>query len=796
VPVDREKVQQAAQKFIEKRRYDKAIAEYRRIVAEDPSDARTWLKIGDLQARDGAFGEAVATYDRVGRHYAQQGFALKAIAVFKQIREIIVRRVPDLESQYEHVLPTLADLYAQTDHLADARAALEEFAVIYLMRLERHAQAAEVLRKALSLGGQTWGVHLNLAECLSRVGNVVEAVDHFAEAARLLVERGQRDDALRVLDRLLHHRRDAEFARFAAELLLQGGTAAEAKRALHRLQVAYESNQKDVRTLELLARCFELMGDSKKAIQVYSELVRIAREQNASVVLRHAADRLTLIAPDDPLTLEVSRAAHGAPAAPPVRRTSSHFAAAPIATPAVAPVHAAPPPAPKPIATEVRAPSLVPAADDDIDLVEEDEVEAPVDLVRPRGDTPIPTNTGTLRGLPEAVGEALAQAESLRERGQLRAASTILQRAWQLAPRSLDVMEALCEVERAAGNAEGAVTVLLALARRQAELGDIDAAAYSLQDVLALERQHPEAIALLAQLGFEPVDEPFDDGAPGSPAPEPEIERATEARIVSSPFMPQPEEPRDEVVERSESRRHSLRPGPAADVDATLDDADVYLSLGLIGDARSLVEDMLVRVPHHPRLLDKLDEIAQRELSMSPEYGLPSAPSLEELAAESPVERHSADLLQAVPMIESVVDVDAVFEQFRESFAELHSRDDAIAQIEAARAYRAMGLLDDAANAIAEPLANDEVRWMALEELARIELERDHLAQALEAAEKSALVAPDDTTRSPARYLAAELAERLGDTATAVKYFEWLAARSYDDAQARASKLRSKFLSL
>ena len=55
--------------------------------------------------------------------------------------------------------------------------------------------------------------------------------------------------------------------------------------------------------------------------------------------------------------------------------------------------------------------------------------------------------------------------------------------------------------------------------------------------------------------------------------------------------------------------------------DATIDDADVYLSLGLIGDARSLVEDMLARVPHHPRLMDKLDEIAQRELDVEGRRG-------------------------------------------------------------------------------------------------------------------------------------------------------------------------------
>ncbi|HEY5375756.1 MAG TPA: tetratricopeptide repeat protein, partial [Polyangiaceae bacterium] len=87
--IDREKTLQAAQKYIEKKRYDRAIAEYQRIVQDDPNDARTLLKIGDLQARLQAYPEAIATYDRVGQYYSAQGFALKAIAVYKQIRELI-----------------------------------------------------------------------------------------------------------------------------------------------------------------------------------------------------------------------------------------------------------------------------------------------------------------------------------------------------------------------------------------------------------------------------------------------------------------------------------------------------------------------------------------------------------------------------------------------------------------------------------------------------------------------------------------------------------------------------------
>jgi len=98
--IDREKTLQAAQKYIEKKRYDRAIAEYQRIVQDDPNDARTLLKIGDLQARLSAYPEAIATYDRVGQYYSSQGFALKAIAVYKQIRELIKKHAPALADRY------------------------------------------------------------------------------------------------------------------------------------------------------------------------------------------------------------------------------------------------------------------------------------------------------------------------------------------------------------------------------------------------------------------------------------------------------------------------------------------------------------------------------------------------------------------------------------------------------------------------------------------------------------------------------------------------------------------------
>jgi len=205
VAIDREKVLEAAQKLVEKKRYDKAILEYQKLVDSDPNDVRTLLKIGDLQLKQQAFPEAIATYERVGKYYAQQGFALKAIAVYKQIREIVQKHVPHLEERYAHIAPRLADLCQQLGLVSGALAALDEVAM-RLSRQQRDAEALDVFRKIVTLDPTNPLPHLRLAEALSRSRDMEGAVSEFGQATALLIKLGRRDVALKVLERLLHHR--------------------------------------------------------------------------------------------------------------------------------------------------------------------------------------------------------------------------------------------------------------------------------------------------------------------------------------------------------------------------------------------------------------------------------------------------------------------------------------------------------------------------------------------------------------------------------------------------------------
>lgn len=296
--INRDKVLEAAQKYVEKKKYDKAIVEYQRLIAADPNDARTLLKIGDLQAKQGTYAEAISTYESVGKLYAQQGFALKAIAVYKQIRELIAKHVPQLEERYGHITPKLAELYQQLGLTSDALAALDEVATRF-QRQQRDPEAIEVFRRIVELDPTNPLPHLRLAEALSRARDMEGAVQEFRTAAAQLAGIGRRDDALKVLERLLHHKSDPEQAKVAAELYLARGQPQDGMQALSKLQICFQANPRDFDTLSLLARAFTTIGQGAKAIEVQKEMARVARDSGKQDLFREIVERLMRVAPHD-----------------------------------------------------------------------------------------------------------------------------------------------------------------------------------------------------------------------------------------------------------------------------------------------------------------------------------------------------------------------------------------------------------------------------------------------------------------------------------------------------------------
>ncbi|MGB5684016.1 MAG: tetratricopeptide repeat protein [Polyangiales bacterium] len=256
--INRNKVLDAARKHQARGQYDKAIAQYKKLVEADKRDVRSLLKIGDLYVRKGDRGSAIDTYRSVADHYAQQGFFLKAIAVFKQILKLDPSR---LDAQVQ-----LGEMYEQLQLISDAMSVFEDVSNGF-MRAGDTDEALRMLGKMVELDPEHIPVRIKYAEALSRAGRTQAAADEFEQGAQLLKEQGRLDDYIKVAERLLYHRsNDVRVAKDLAQTYIE---RRDPKRALAKLQSCFKADPRDVTTLSLLAEAFLMLSQTDKAISVY-----------------------------------------------------------------------------------------------------------------------------------------------------------------------------------------------------------------------------------------------------------------------------------------------------------------------------------------------------------------------------------------------------------------------------------------------------------------------------------------------------------------------------------------------
>ena len=505
---DREKTLQVAQKYIEKRKYDRAILEYQKVVEHDPTDARTLLRIGDLQARLGAHAEAIATYDRVALYYAGRGFSLKAVAVLKQISELIDRHAPQLADQYGHVAPKLAQIYADLGLINDALATYDAVAR-RLQNRGRDRDAVEIIRRMVALERSNPLPYLRLAEALCRVSKVDEAVEHFWSAAQLLTQQSRPDDALKVLERILHFRQDVRVARVAAELYLAKSTREAGLSALSRLQLCFEADPRDLETLTLLAQAFDVIGQPSKGVEVYKEMVRIAGETGRKDLHHRYVQHLLAVAPLDEQ----------------VRALAAMYGVKASERPLTVPPGSSMPPE-----------SLT---EEDLEFIDDDEDEPapPPPRVVERVSRPAPEPPRPVASDP--VSKALVDAEAFRSLRLYSKAVSTLRKALVGAPQSLELRAALQQVLLEMGDQAGAIEQMLAISQYYVERGSLPAAEAELYHVLELSPEHPGALKLLDKV--EALNKIRPRSAPKA-APKPQSRAEHEAfELVSRPPSAGPE---------------------------------------------------------------------------------------------------------------------------------------------------------------------------------------------------------------------------------------------------------------
>jgi tetratricopeptide (TPR) repeat protein len=501
--INKNKLMDAARKARDKGQVDKAIKEYLKIVREDPKDVRVWLKIGDLYAKKGAKHEATETYLKVAKFYSEQGFYLKAVAVYKQILKLDPRLV--------EVNLKLAELYRQLGLLSDAMQHFEMVAAFF-HREGKTKEALATIRQLVDLDPENVATRIKLAELYSKEGMVDDAVNEFGHACEYLRKHNRQDDFVKVAERLLWHKPDnLDLNRELATLYLRRG---DSRRALQKLQTCFKTNPRDIDTLGLLAQAFQALDQKGKTVSVLKEMARVLVEAGKRREAEDVHRRILSFVPADPDSKAFLGNQRSSPSVPPPAVAEQVLEPAPRRT------------ANRPAAVINPTGSLPVVNLDDLDdeargmleeldakstedlrrgtpgrtpMINDFDVSEPSDLIAELSleDESFESADSSVRGEAHAdeIAKILTETDVYVKYGLHQKAIDHLRKVFDLDPYNLEARERLKDILLATGRAVEAVAELLRMAEQVAP-SDPDRAEIYLRELVRVSPEDQRAVDL------------------------------------------------------------------------------------------------------------------------------------------------------------------------------------------------------------------------------------------------------------------------------------------------------------
>ena len=264
MPVDREAVVKRADEFVSQGKLDLAIAEYRALLEEQPSDLSAANTLGDLYARAGDIAGAVDQFIRLAESERNQGLLSRATALYKKALKV--------DPGCEEALSQLAEIAVGQELLADA--------TLYWNRLVQHRRerndapgVAQALMRLASLPVAKADTKLAAARAAEPHVHQAEAGQLFAVAAEALGQEGRAEDALEAWLEAARRTPDVSVRMPAARACLAAGCV---ERALPFLTV-------------------EVAGDEPGLLWAVGERAALADDEE---VARLALDRYRTLVPD------------------------------------------------------------------------------------------------------------------------------------------------------------------------------------------------------------------------------------------------------------------------------------------------------------------------------------------------------------------------------------------------------------------------------------------------------------------------------------------------------------------
>ena len=190
MPIDRPAILRNAEKLLRQGKIDQAIAEYVRIVEEQPGDWNTANVLGDLYVRAGQTDRAVDQFARIADHLHNEGFLPKAAAVYKKVLK--------LKPEHEHATLQAAEIAGRQGLVADARSL---FGVVSARRRARGDDrgVAQITVRLATLDPNDFDARMTGARTKIVLDDVAGAIADLKSLAAYLQEKDRPTEALQAL---------------------------------------------------------------------------------------------------------------------------------------------------------------------------------------------------------------------------------------------------------------------------------------------------------------------------------------------------------------------------------------------------------------------------------------------------------------------------------------------------------------------------------------------------------------------------------------------------------------------
>lgn len=251
---DKVKAMRNAERFLAQGKLRAAISEYKRVVEFDKIDFNTLNMLGDLYVKAAEPEEAVSCFNQVAEHYAKQGFAQKAIAIYNKISR--------LKPDSMEVAAKLAHLYQLKGSFAEAKTHYTTLAEQY-SRNGKKAEALNAWKQIASLDPNNTDIYLKIADACWQDQQKEEAANAYIEAGNRLNNKNQFESAITAYSRALEIRPDDLPAlRGYVKSQIGLGYADEAAKSLQS-SLNRQPNSREI--INLLADCYIESGELQEA---------------------------------------------------------------------------------------------------------------------------------------------------------------------------------------------------------------------------------------------------------------------------------------------------------------------------------------------------------------------------------------------------------------------------------------------------------------------------------------------------------------------------------------------------